>query len=183
MPLRFRDTDAERGTLAVPVHHALTGDSHIELRFVRLRARRDPSLAPLIFLPGGPGLSGIRSGEGRLFPMFDAMRNECDVFLLDQRACVVGEMVPRERGPQFKPEAVITRDGYLEAIEHTVRNTIMVPVSRGILIDALNTNESADDVAMLVRSLYGENVRVALLGWSYGSHLAMAIIKRHESMV
>jgi pimeloyl-ACP methyl ester carboxylesterase len=182
-PHRFRDTDAERGTLAVPVYHADPGGNRIELRFVRLRARRDASRPPVVFLTGGPGLSGIRSGEGRLFPMFDAMRDDRDVILLDQRARVADEMVPRERAPQWSAQHATTRDGYLDAIGHTVRNTIMLLESRGIPAGALHTNESADDVAVLVRALYGDNARTALLGWSYGSHLAMAVIRRHNTLV
>jgi pimeloyl-ACP methyl ester carboxylesterase len=80
-------------------------------------------------------------------------------------------------------DRALTRDDYLDAIAHTVRNTVMVLEARGVPKTALNTNESADDVASLVRALYGGDARMALLGWSYGSHLAMAVMRRHESMV
>ena len=167
----------------VPVRHAVTGGPGIELRFVRLRGRSGATRPPLVFLTGGPGLSGIRAGEGRLFPMFDALRAQGDVILLDQRACVVEGLVTRPATPVLPNDRLVTRGEYLDAIARTVRETVRGLDARGIPADALNSNESADDVALLARTLYGEEARIALLGWSYGSHLAMAIIKRHETMV
>lgn len=180
-PETFGGVPAERGTLRVPVRHAEPGGTALELRFVRLTGT--PTGVPLVFLTGGPGLSGIRSGAGRLFPMFDALRASGDVILFDQRACVVDEMVPRSPAPKIPWREVVTRDRYLLHIRQVVRRGAETLAGRGIPSFALNTNESADDVALLVRALYGNDARVALLGWSYGSHLAMAILKRHEAMV
>jgi pimeloyl-ACP methyl ester carboxylesterase len=182
-PYRLRDADVEQGTLPVPVHHAAPGGATIELRFVRLKSRAATPGPAIIFLTGGPGLSGIRSGEGRLFPFFDSLRSHADVILLDQRACVVDEMVPRSPAPVFETNRAMTRDDYLRGIRATVGGAVEFLEARGIPIDSLNSNESADDVAMVAHALYGSNARIALLGWSYGSHLAMAIMKRHESMV
>lgn len=184
-PYRFRDTDARRGTLRVPVYHADPGGAAFHLPFVWLQSRARTPGTPVVFLTGGPGLSGIRSAQGRLFPLFDALRDRADVVLLDQRACIPGARL-RERPPQipaFPPDRAVTRAEYLRAIADTVRVDAAYLEARGMPIASLNTNESADDVAALVRALYGREGRVALLGWSYGSHLAMAMIKRHESRV
>jgi pimeloyl-ACP methyl ester carboxylesterase len=182
-PHRFRDEPAERGTLRVPVRHAHPGGASLTLPFVRLRARGVATAPPLVFLTGGPGLSGIRAGEGRLYPMFNAMRARGDVILFDQRACLPGIDLPSAAPPSFRRDAPVSRDEYLGAICETVRRAAATLADRGISCDALNSKESADDVALLARSLYGVGARIALLGWSYGSHLAMAIIRRHESLV
>src|SRR5512140_2323826 len=78
---------------------------------------------------------------------------------------------------------VVSRDEYLHRIRRSVRQGVEALAARGIPVDALNTNESADDVAMLVRELYGADAVASLLAWSYGSHLAMAVIKRHQALV
>jgi pimeloyl-ACP methyl ester carboxylesterase len=153
-----------------------------------LKSRAPSPGPPLLFLTGGPGLSGIRSGEGRLFPMFGALRDHGDVILLDQRACVPvrilrDHVIPGGDRPLFPQDRAMSRDEYLRVIRSTVHDEASYLRLNGIPVGALNTEESADDVAMLVRTLYGESVRVALLGWSYGSHLAMAVIKRHGSLV
>jgi pimeloyl-ACP methyl ester carboxylesterase len=181
VPITFRAGAAERGTLRAPVCHAEPGGAALELPFVRLAGA--PDGVPLVFLTGGPGLSGIRSGRGRLFPMFDALRAHGDVILLDQRACVAGELVTSGPVPQPFGHELHTRDDYLREIGRTIRHAAGVLAKEGIPAHALNTNESADDVSMLVRALYGDDAVASLLGWSYGSHLAMAIMKRHEGMV
>jgi pimeloyl-ACP methyl ester carboxylesterase len=178
----FRNTEAQLGTVRVPVRHSVPDGPALELRFVRLATRASKPQPPVVYLTGGPGLSGIRAGEGRLYPMFDALRDRSDVVLLDQRACVApAPEVPRKR--LFDDRGVVTRDEYLRVIDQSIREEAERFDIAGIPVDALNTNESADDIALLTRALYGEHARVSLLGWSYGSHLAMAIIKRHEAMV
>ncbi len=180
-PFTFRDTAAEKGALRVPVRHSQPDGAVLELPFVRLAGA--PGGMPLVFLTGGPGLSGIRSAQGRLFPMFDALRACGDVILLDQRACVADGMVSRKPSSRFRPLTAPSRAEYLDEIRATIGRGIEELSARGIPLDALNTRESADDVAMLVRELHGNDARAALLGWSYGSHLAMAVIKRHEDVV
>ncbi|HET6347841.1 MAG TPA: alpha/beta hydrolase [Candidatus Krumholzibacteria bacterium] len=182
-PATFRDTEAERGRLRVPVVHGAPDGPGMELRFVRLKSLASRPGAPLVFLTGGPGLSGIRSAQGRLFPMFDAARQHADVILLDQRACVADELVPRPDHGVLSSGRALTRDDYVSVIKNSVCDGVQALRAAGIPVDALNTEESADDVAMLVRQLYGENARMALFGWSYGSHLAMSIIRRHPSLV
>ncbi|HEX6791128.1 MAG TPA: alpha/beta hydrolase [Candidatus Krumholzibacteria bacterium] len=180
VPERFRDTDAERGTIDVPARHEAPGKHAITLSFVRLPHRGDGPGTPLVFLSGGPGLSGIRSASGRLFPLFDSLRDHGDVILLDQRACVVAGMVPKA---DDAPPGSRTREEWLEIIARTVSRDIAALANLGIPVAAMDSNQSADDVALIARTLYGSNVRIALLGWSYGSHLAMAIMKRHEAML
>jgi pimeloyl-ACP methyl ester carboxylesterase len=187
-PYRLRDTEAELGTLRVPVRHAAPEAATLELRFVRLKSRAVSPGPAIIFLTGGPGLSGIRSGEGRLFPMFDALRDHSDVILLDQRACVPvailrDRVMPKSGRPLFPTGRAVSRDEYLRVIRHAVHDEGSYLGLNGIPAGALNTMESADDIAMLSRTLYGDSARTALLGWSYGSHLAMAVLKRHRSLV
>jgi pimeloyl-ACP methyl ester carboxylesterase len=53
--------------------------------------------------------------------------------------------------------------------------------SRGIDLSAYNTLESADDVEILRRALGVD--KIVLWGHSYGTHLALAVIKRHGDHV
>jgi pimeloyl-ACP methyl ester carboxylesterase len=52
---------------------------------------------------------------------------------------------------------------------------------QGVDPAAFNTNESADDVADLARALGAD--KLSLLGWSYGTHLAFAVMRRHPRLV
>jgi pimeloyl-ACP methyl ester carboxylesterase len=66
----------------------------------------------------------------------------------------------------------------LAALGRFIRTTL---VSRGVDLAAYNTVESADDVEMLRRALGVD--KVVLWGHSYGTHLALAVLKRHGAHV
>ncbi len=187
-PVDFRATDgrsipAERGTLSVPVRRDTPGGGRFELAFVRLPAVSSAgSGVPVVFLTGGPGLSAIQTGRGRLFGWFDALRTVGDVILLDQRGS--GESSPALRcgSPRRVPlDRFVMRDDQLAGALESTRRCVAELAHRGIDTGGLNTVENADDVADLVRAL--GHPRANLLGWSYGTHLAMSVIKRHESVV
>jgi len=87
-PRAYRGVEAETIRFTVPMQRsAPTADSPLTLECVRLAASGDPPGDPIVFLTGGPGISAIRQGEGRLFSLFDSLRAVGDVILLDQRGC------------------------------------------------------------------------------------------------
>ncbi|HEX5132722.1 MAG TPA: alpha/beta fold hydrolase [Candidatus Krumholzibacteria bacterium] len=178
-----RSAPADRGTLAVPLSRERPDTGRAELAFVRLPALDPhPARVPVIFLTGGPGLSAIASGRGRLFDFFAALRSTGDVILLDQRGC--GESVPLLRcdAPLRIPlDRAVTRHEFNAAAADAMRRCVAALTAQGIDVAAFNSNESADDVAALAQAL--GYARVNLLGWSYGSHLAMAVMRRHRQIV
>src|SRR5262249_16334148 len=57
-----RSIAAERGFVRVPLRHAAPDGPAIEIAYVRLPATTAHPKAPIVFLDGGPGASGIRTG-------------------------------------------------------------------------------------------------------------------------
>lgn len=181
-PLRFGSIDAQRGSLAVPMNRAAPQRGTVELAFVRLPATSSAAGPSIVFLNGGPGLSGIRAGRGRLFELFDSLRTAGEVILLDQRGS--GESTPSLAcaDPLVLPiDRAFSREEVLPALLDSTRRCAKALAEQGVELAAFNTNESADDVADLARALGAE--RVSLLGWSYGTHLAFAIMRRHPELV
>jgi pimeloyl-ACP methyl ester carboxylesterase/predicted DCC family thiol-disulfide oxidoreductase YuxK len=186
-PYRFeatdgRGVDAELGSLEVPMHRAAPTAATARLAFVRLSGTADRTGPPIVFLSGGPGLSGIRFGRGRYFGLFEGLRAAGDVILLDQRGsgsstpsleCAEPLTLPFERAPS-REEAVC-------AVVDSARRCAGQLARGGVDLAAFNTEESAADVTDLARALGAE--QVSLLGWSYGTHLAMAVLRRHEDLV
>jgi pimeloyl-ACP methyl ester carboxylesterase len=178
-----RAVAAQLGRFTVPLRRAAPADGVVELALVRLPAR-NPARAgdATVFLTGGPGLSAIASGRGRLFALFETLRGHGDVILLDQRGC--GESTPTLAcdDPFRVPlDQALTRGAFTAAAVAAMRRCAAQHAARGMNLSAFNTVESADDVADLARALGYE--RVGLLGWSYGSHLAMAVMRRHRDIV
>jgi len=180
-----RTVDAERGTLEVPMRRSGGPDTtRVRLAFVRLRSASASPAEPVIFLAGGPGMSGIQAGRGRLLALFEALRARHDVILLDQRGC--GESTPRldcTAGLRLPRDRAVTRYEVLAATRDAARACAHALKSQGIDPAAFNTVESADDVADLIAALGGADARAALLAWSYGTHLALAVMRRHPERV
>jgi pimeloyl-ACP methyl ester carboxylesterase/predicted DCC family thiol-disulfide oxidoreductase YuxK len=177
-----RVVDAELGSLSVPMNRAAPTRGNVELAFVRL-----PSIAarpgpPILFLSGGPGISGIRAARGRLFTLFEALRAVGDVILLDQRGSGASRPSLACAEPLTLPFArAFSRDEVLRAAIASTRRCAERLAHGGVDLAAFNTSESAADVADLVRALGVE--KVSLLGWSYGTHLAFAVMRRFEALV
>ena len=77
--------DAELGVLLVPENRRDPQSNLIELAFVRFKSTSKNPGAPIVYLAGGPGGSGIGTATGSRFPLFMAMREIGDVIAFDQR--------------------------------------------------------------------------------------------------
>ena len=172
----------ERGWLEVPVRHGRPEGGRIRLPVVRIKTTNPNPGPPIVFLAGGPGNAGTRLVTGGLYPHAARLSAYADIIAFDQRGTGTSEptlSVPGRFGlpsglPVDSPEA----GRRLVALAGTIRTTME---SRGIDLAAYNTIESSDDVELLRRALGAE--RIILWAHSYGTHLALAVIKRHGAGV
>jgi pimeloyl-ACP methyl ester carboxylesterase/predicted enzyme related to lactoylglutathione lyase len=172
--------DAELGRLAVPENRGKPAGRSVELAFVRLKSTARKPGPPIVYLAGGPGGSGIAATRGSRLPLFLALRELGDVIALDQRGtgmsrpeltCSGSWSSPLDRPSD--PEQILTQ---AEERSWTCNRTLR---AAGIDLSSYNTNESADDLEDLRQALGVP--KISLLGISYGTHLALAMIRRHES--
>lgn len=170
--------DAERGRLVVPENRARP-ERKIALTFVRLRAPGKQPGDPIVYLAGGPGDSGI--GGARvpgLGALFQQLRGLGDVILIDQRG--TGQSTP---GLACAREGPLASDVFESA---AAMRAALEPAARacadrlrkdGIDLGAYTTEASADDLDDLRAALRAP--RITLLAFSYGTHLALAAVRRH----
>ncbi len=173
--------EAESGTLPVAMNRT-TGVGRVELAFVRLPSTAQAPGPPVVFLCGGPGISGIRFARGARSVLFDELRAAGDVILLDQRGS--GASTPLFKSPNaptFAFEQPRSRDDALAFEMDRARRRAEELAAAGVDLTAFNTNESVEDIVALTRALEVE--RVSILAWSYGTHLAFALLRRHEGVV
>lgn len=175
--------EAELGRLNVPEVRGSTGEGTVELRFVRLPSRAEDPGAPIVYLDGGPGGTGV--GIARVpayFRLFDALRDVADVILLSQRG--TGLSSPQLLCPLSSPlpdDLFTTRERMMEALTPEVEACAESWRGRGVELAGYNTAESADDLESLRRALGAD--RLSLLGFSYGTHLGLAAIRRHGDRI
>jgi len=172
---------AEWGELRVPERHAEAA-GEVKLSFVRLSNLAAMPGPPVVFLAGGPGDSAIEAGRGRLYPFLESLRGVGDVILLDQRGCGASRpTLQLDMGWTFPLDTPLERGHAINvAREHGAAAAASLRAS-GVDPSASNTNESADDIAALCDAL--EIAKVHLAGISYGTHLAMAFMRRHPGRV
>jgi pimeloyl-ACP methyl ester carboxylesterase len=175
--------DAEFGTLVVPENRRDPQRNLIELAFVRFKSTSKTPGAPIVYLAGGPGGSGIGTATGSRFPLFMAMRVAGDVVAFDQRGtgyskpnlgCYEHWDFPVNVAPSLDAMLKVARERSKDCA-HYWRDIQRVDLA------GYNTNESADDLEDLRRALGAE--KISLWGISYGTHLALATIRRHPQSI
>lgn len=186
-PYTFQSSDGQKlsaqlGRLAVPESRKNPGGRLIKLAFVRLKSTSNNPGPPIIFLSGGPGVPGIMHSQGRRSSVMLAMREFGDVIALDQRG--TGMSDPdldcniQLDYPLNKPA---TREEMLRLHKERAQACAGTWKRRGVNLEAYNTNENADDIESLRKALGVQ--KVSLLGTSYGTTLAITVLRRHPGIV
>jgi pimeloyl-ACP methyl ester carboxylesterase len=174
---------AEFGTLFVPEQRGDKDSNLIELAFVRFKSTAKNPGPPIVYLAGGPGGSGIGAATGSRFPLFMAFREIGDVIAFDQRGtgyskpnlgCYEQLSLPLDIAPTREAAVKAVRQNSASCIEYW-RDLQRVDLT------GYNTNESADDLEDLRKALGVP--KISLWSISYGTHLALATIRRHPQSI
>ena len=177
-----KTVEAERGEIMVPENRSDPESRQIPIRFVRLRSRADNPHAPIIYLAGGPGGAGTRAMRGQRWLMFDRLREEADVIILDQRGTGLSDTMPRCTSSVTVPaDSATTRALYTGVHRRAAQECLDFWSSEGIDIRGYTTWESTADIDAVRRAIGAE--QVSLLGISYGTHLALATLKRYPEHI
>nr|WP_295921713.1 alpha/beta hydrolase [uncultured Dyadobacter sp.] len=173
----------EYGFLKVPENRSDANTHDIELAVLRLKAQKPTTHSPILFLSGGPGESAISYIQEEYFQtlIFD-LQQDHDIILLDQRGS--GRSKP---SLGFPLPAADNKNIFLNekrAIElHNEAAAIGLAdfKKRGIDIRGYNTIQNAEDLDDLRVALKIEKIN--LLAFSYGTHLALALARKHASSI
>ena len=177
-----RALDAERGVLLVPSSRRRDESAAIALPFIRVPARRNHGLPPLVVLFGGPGVGALDSFQGYFFEHVERLSATCDVVTFDQRGChgALPDLV-NAFPPDYDLAEPMTRESYLAAQRHSAARLGAYWRERGVDLNDYNTVESAHDVDDLRKALGAE--RINLYGASYGTHLGLMVLRLHDERV
>jgi pimeloyl-ACP methyl ester carboxylesterase len=186
-PYSFRladgsDLAAERGRFTVPEDRGDPRSRRIEVGFVRFRSTSPNPGAPIVYLAGGPGGSGVAAARGPRQPVFLALRRVADVIALDQRGVGLSNHIPActAQAP-LDPASVLSEASLGAYYMQTLRDCVGRWRSAGVAIGGYDTEQSADDLEDLRRALGVP--KIDLWGISYGTHLAMATMRRHPRSI
>ncbi len=168
--------DAYEGSFEVPENREVEGSRTLTLKYIRFPATGTRPGAPIIYLAGGPGGSGIETAKYRRFPLFMAMREFGDVIAFDQRGTGASNDLPHCTSSQQISQTRPTSDeGYFELQRAAFAQCLEFWRSAGIDVHGYTTVENARDLNDLRMHLGAD--KVDLWGISYGSHLSLAALK------
>lgn len=171
-------TDAVEGYFMVPENRNNPDSRDIRVNYVRFPALTDAAAknAPIVYLAGGPGGSGIGTAKWRRFPLFEAMRKHGDVIALDQRGTGASEQAKECVSSIVLPlNQVSTTEQISSAYTRAATECFEQWKFQGIDVYGYTTVQNALDIDDLREHLGAE--KVSLWGISYGSHLALAAMK------
>ena len=190
----------ECGVYTVPVNYDDPQTGAINLAFVRLFADDEATEAPIVYLAGGPGQSGILAAGGQLYGdlrrdrdlIFPAQRGtlfsqrlgleECVALLGDQLGrSELNAFVDNVSAGQERDDRSLPYDEYLAQYSETVgaiNGRCHEAFKKAGLDPAqFNTANSSNDLVGLMSALGYESYN--LHGTSYGTRLALEILRRH----
>ena len=163
------------GMLVVPEHRGKADSRAIRLPVMIFRSSAaSPAPDPVVYLPGGPGLSSV---AGRTTGKGNPFLAERDQILLEGRGNAFAQ--PSLACPEINALRAKNADAHrqIEAVKRC-RATL---VAQGIDLDGYTSAEAADDLDDLRRML---GIRQwNLIGYSYGTRLAQTVLARHPEGV
>ncbi|MBN8842220.1 MAG: alpha/beta fold hydrolase [Sphingomonadales bacterium] len=173
-----------QGRFSVPESRPAKGGRQIDLAFVQIRSASEDPARPVIFLlAGGPGSSWVdffATPQGREQVLF--YRQFADVVLFDQRGAI--HAAPVLDCPAF--ETLPTTELLTEAVYVAALRKVAVAckagwTEAGVNLRAYETVANAADVDAL-RTALGYR-KISLVAGSYGSHLAIALMRYHPQSI
>lgn len=186
-PIDFTTTDgrsvpAEQGSLQVPARRGVADSEPITLRFVRFPSTNPEPGHPIVYLAGGPGGAGTSAARGARFRMFEALREVADVIAFDQRGTGLSDRLPSAPGFWGVSTSEPVERAELEAvIEQYAARCAAYWLEQGVDLAGFQTEESADDLEDLRKALGAEQLQLVAI--SYGTHLALATLRRHPQSI
>jgi pimeloyl-ACP methyl ester carboxylesterase len=184
-PITFQSQyTVQCGYLVVPAEHDTPDGKTIKVAVAVFKSRSlNPRPDPIIYLSGGPGSRTLDSFVNGLGGYLETARDSRDIILVDQRG--MGYSEPVLSCPEI--DALLLRDeqGPSDAEQPLQQKAIQECYQRlsgqGVNIAAFNTVESAADIAALGPAL--GYLQVNLDGGSYGSTLAMTVMRHHPAVI
>lgn len=160
------------------------GSSMIHEVYIQLRSTTAEAAPPIVYLAGGPGgPATLTLFLTQRYPLFMAMREFGDVIAWDQRGTMPWNdawlMCPSTWDYPLDEPLRIGR--YLDLKRQAIRQCQQHFSAKDIDLATYNTQESVEDLDDLRKHLASE--QLTLWATSYGTHLALAYIKKYPDRV
>lgn len=173
---------AYEGSVTVPENRSHADSRSITLKYVRFPATGETAGAPIVYLSGGPGGSGIQTAKYERFPLFMAMREFGDVIAFDQRGTGASNDLPTCTSSYHISYTEPASDQEVFDKERLAfAECLTFWKDQGVDVYGYTTSESVLDLDALRQHLGAE--KIDLWGISYGSHLSLAALQQMDDRI
>jgi pimeloyl-ACP methyl ester carboxylesterase len=173
---------AEMLGFRVPEDRSRPSGRALQLRCVRLRSTSSHPRSPIVFLSGGPGIPATGMAQVPVYyELFERLRGVADVLLLDQRGMGASALSIQSITVPISPDAFTSSARLLEAMQQSLAASAEAHRRAGCEVAAYTTEANAEDIDDLRRAVGAEHLN--LLGFSYGTSLALLYAQRHPGCV
>ncbi len=176
-----KDERIDCGVLVVPENRSKAGTRMIRLPVMIFRSRAEkPAAEPLLFMPGGPGVSAVdnqRSGKSL------SILDERDFIFLEPRGGKHSR--PSLECPEVNALTAEVAAGrlrgqkFVEAMVSAARNCRATLTASGVDLDGYTTDATAHDIEDLRKAL--GYAKWNLYGLSYSTRLMLAVMRLHPA--
>ena len=172
------------GYVRLPQDYDKPADGSIAIYFIQIKAKERPSKPdPLVYLVGGPGSSGSQLAPISFRKYLRAFADERDIIIIDQRG--TGESAPRlycdEVWDQLAEILQSHHANHAELMLDILAACHQRLTRAGVQFATFHSENNARDIVNVLRALGYE--RWNLVGVSYGSRLALAMMRDHPEAI
>lgn len=176
-PIELSGPRYERGYLFVPQSADPDDPLILKLPVIRIRALEpNPVLAPVLFLPGGPGVGSLRAA---FYPGAYPGTQTRDFIILGRRGTRYAE--PSLRCEPIGQALVDAADTGMETLQQAFDACQSTLFEQGVRLGAYHSAASASDIEALRAALGLEQVSIFAL--SYGTRLALTYARDYPGRV
>lgn len=189
----------ECGIVTVPENYSKPDGRTIELMYLRLfSTAKTPAEDPLVYLSGGPGISGTHEVSGNPMTLFNLnkIREQRDIVTYDQRgtgysnfllcapfSSAVGMLLQRNADPKVKTQfETILGNPLIKRTLHDSLCAAMYDTLTDVDLSQYNSVVSAQDIKQVANAL-GYTKGYNLYGTSYGTRLSQYAMRTTPDQV
>ena len=175
---------ASCGYVTLPQDYDEPAGGRVDIFYTRIQSENpQPQPDPLVYLVGGPGSSGTRLLPSSFRAYLHAFAADRDIIVIDQRGAGFSNPPLYCREAMFRIDEILqsSHQNHAELVLDVLRQCHARLSRNGIRFAAFHSENSARDIVNVLLSLGYE--RWNLVGVSYGSRLALAMMRRHPQYI
>lgn len=172
--------EGELGYLTVPENRENPDSRKIKVKFIRLKSLAQNPKEPVVYLEGGGSACTWQAEKPKYLNDWLPILQVSDLIFVDQRGTTDRKLI-YVRKDEYPEEFLVSAQVALEDYQSLCTKALQSFQQKGIDVQGYGVAAHAKDIIELTQGLGID--RYSIFGFSYGTHIGMALIKLHEKSI